>query len=72
MGAFLFWAHRRGIRTRKGAELRKREAFTNAAREGRRPEAEAGGEMDPWRIPVCKKMPNMSTATFLIAAFSKS
>ena len=44
MGAFLFWAHRRGIQTRKGAELRKREAFTSAAREGRRPEAEAGGE----------------------------
>ena len=44
MGAFPFWAHRRGIRTRKGAELRKREAFSSAAREGRRPEAEAGGE----------------------------
>lgn len=43
MGAFLFWAHRRGIRTRKGAELRKREAFSSAAREGRRPEARAGG-----------------------------
>ena len=44
MGAFRFWAHRRGIRTRKGAELRKREAFSSAAREGRRPEARAGGE----------------------------
>ena len=33
-----------GIRTRKGAELRKREAFSSAAREGRRPEARAGGE----------------------------
>ena len=44
MGAFRFWAHRRGIRTRQGAELRKREAFSGAAREGRRPEAEAGGE----------------------------
>ncbi len=43
MGAFLFWAHRRGIRTRQGAELRKREAFSSAAREGRRPEAKAGG-----------------------------
>ena len=32
-----------GIRTRQGAELRKREAFSSAAREGRRPEAEAGG-----------------------------
>ena len=32
-----------GIRTRKGAELRKREAFSSAAREGRRPEAKAGG-----------------------------
>ena len=32
-----------GIRTRKGAELRKREAFSSAAREGRRPEARAGG-----------------------------
>ena len=43
MEAFLFWAHRRGIRTRKGAELRKRGAFSSAAREGRRPEARAGG-----------------------------
>lgn len=32
-----------GIRTRKGAKLRKREAFSSAAREGRRPEARAGG-----------------------------
>ena len=32
-----------GIRTRKGAELRKREAFSSAAREGRRPEARADG-----------------------------
>ena len=32
-----------GIRTRKGAELRKRKAFSSAAREGRRPEAKAGG-----------------------------
>ena len=43
MEAF-FCAHRRGIRTRQGAELRKRETFSSAAREGRRPEAEAGGE----------------------------
>ena len=32
-----------GIRTRQGAKLRKREAFSSAAREGRRPEAKAGG-----------------------------
>ena len=43
MGAFLFWAHRGGIRTRKGAELRKREAFSSAAREKRSDEARAGG-----------------------------
>ena len=43
MGAFPFWAQCRGIRTRQGAELRKREAFSSAAREGRRPEARAGG-----------------------------
>ena len=42
-GTVFVWAHRRGIRTRKGAELRKREAFSSAAREGRRPEADAGG-----------------------------
>ena len=35
MGAFPFWAQCRGIRTRQGAELRKREAFTSAAREER-------------------------------------
>ena len=55
MEAFPFSGPFHGIRTRKGAELRKREAFSSAAREGRRPEAEAGSEMDPWRIPVCKK-----------------
>lgn len=43
MGAFLFWAHRRGIRTRQGAELRKREAFSSAARKERSDEAKAGG-----------------------------
>ena len=32
-----------GIRTRKGAELRKREAFSSAAREERSDEADAGG-----------------------------
>ena len=35
MGAFLFCAQCRGIRTRKGAELRKRETFSSAAREER-------------------------------------
>ena len=43
MGAFPFWAQCRGIRTRKGAELRKREAFSSTAREERSDEAEAGG-----------------------------
>ena len=33
-----------GIRTRQGAELRKREAFSSAAREERSDEAKAGGE----------------------------
>ena len=44
MEAFLFLGPAHGIRTRQGAELRKREAFSSAAREGRRPEAKAGGE----------------------------
>ena len=44
MEAFLFLCPVHGIRTRKGAELRKREAFSSAAREGRRPKARAGGE----------------------------
>ncbi len=47
MEAFSFSGPFHGIRTRKGAELRKREAFSSAAREERRPEAKAGGEMDP-------------------------
>ena len=34
---------RRDSRTRKGAELRKREAFSSAAREERSDEADAGG-----------------------------
>ena len=42
MGAFPFWAQCRGIRTRKGAELRKREAFSSAAREERSDEAGRG------------------------------
>ena len=42
-GGLSFLAPCRGIRTRKGAELRKREAFSSAAREGRRPEAKASG-----------------------------
>ena len=40
MGAFPFWAHRREIRTRKGAELRKCEAFSSAARKERGAAAE--------------------------------
>ena len=43
-GAVFVWAPRRGIRTRQGAELRKREAFSSAAREERSDEADAGGE----------------------------
>ena len=58
MGAFRFWAPRRGIRTRQGAKLRKREAFSSEAREGRRPEAKAGGEAArdiPHRPPLIWK-----------------
>ena len=43
MEAFLFLCPAHGIRTRKGAELRKREAFSSAAREERSDEADAGG-----------------------------
>gem|GEM_PF-4342892 len=42
-GGLSFLCPTHGIRTRKGAELRKREAFSSVAREGRRPEARAGG-----------------------------
>ena len=42
-GSLSFSGPSHEIRTRQGAELRKREAFSSAAREGRRPEAEAGG-----------------------------
>ena len=51
MGAFLFWAHRRGIRTRQGAELRKREAFSSAAREERSDEAGRGRRRPHADIP---------------------
>ena len=51
MGAFLFWAHRRGIRTRQGAELRKREAFSSAAREERSDEAGRGRRQPHADIP---------------------
>ncbi len=43
-GTVFVWAPRRGIRTRQGAEPRKREAFSSAAREERSDEAEVGGE----------------------------
>ena len=51
MGAFLFWAQCRGIRTRKGAELRKREAFSSAAREERSDEAGRGRRQPHADIP---------------------
>ena len=51
MGAFLFWAHRRGIRTRKGAELRKRETFSSVAREERSDEAGRGRRQPHADIP---------------------
>ena len=51
MGAFLFWAHRRGIRTRQGAELRKHEAFSSAAREERSDEAGRGRRQPHADIP---------------------
>ena len=51
MGAFLFCAQCRGIRTRKGAELRKREAFSSAAREERSDEAGRGRRQPHADIP---------------------
>ena len=42
MEAFIFLCPAHGIRTRKGAELRKREAFSSAAREERSDEAGRG------------------------------
>ena len=51
MGAFPFWAQCRGIRTRKGAELRKREAFSSAAREERSDEAGRGRRQPHADIP---------------------
>ena len=40
-----------GIRTRKGAELRKREAFSSAAREGRQARSESGRRQPHADIP---------------------
>ena len=51
MGAFPFWAQCRGIRTRQGAELRKREAFSSAAREERSDEAGRGRHQPHADIP---------------------
>ena len=48
MGAFCFCAQCRGIRTRQGAELRKREAFSSAAREGR--QARSGTRAAKWTL----------------------
>ena len=51
MGAFPFWAPCRGIRTRKGAELRKREAFASAARKERSDAAGRGRRKGGRGIP---------------------
>ena len=50
-GGLSFLAHRRGIRTRQGAELRKREAFSSAAREERSDEAGRGRRQPHADIP---------------------
>ena len=51
MEAFRFWVQCRGIRTRQGAELRKREAFSSAAREERSDEAGRGRRQPHAGIP---------------------
>ena len=42
MEAFLFWAHRRGIRTRKGAKLRKRVSVFQRSTQGAKRRSESG------------------------------
>ena len=106
MGAFRFWAHRRGIRTRQGAELRKRVSVFQRSTRG--PKARSGSgrrsrtrisliahhliekapsdgslsflgpsqrDSNPQGAPRFKgsgqKMSNMSTAAFLVTAFSR-
>ena len=69
---FLFQAQCRGIRTRQGAELRKRASVYQRSTRGPQARSGSGRRNGPLANTRVQKMPNMSTATFLIAAFSKS
>ena len=61
-----------GIRTRKGAELRKRVSVFQRSTRGAERRSGSGQRNGPLANTRVQKMPNMSTATFLMAAFSKS
>ena len=70
-GGLSFWAHRRGIRTRRGAELRKRASVFQRSTRGPKARSGSGRRNTSLANAPVQKMPNMSTATILLAGFSR-
>ena len=70
-GGLSFWAHRRGIRTRQGAELRKRVSVFQRSTRGAKRRSGSGRRNTSLANAPVQKMPNMSTATILVAGFSR-
>ena len=70
-GGLSFWAHRRGIRTRQGAELRKRASVFQRSTRGPKARSGSGRRNTSLANAPVQKMPNMSTATILVAGFSR-
>ena len=54
-GPFLFGHLAEGFEPVRVRSRGNAQAFSSAAREERSDEAEAGGEIRPWRMPLCKK-----------------
>ena len=70
-GTVFVWAPRRGIRTRQGAELRKRASVFQRSTRGAKRRSGSGRRNASLANAPVQKMPNMSTATILVAGFSR-
>ena len=70
-GGLSFWAHRRGIRTRQGAEPRKHVSVFQRSTRGPKARSGSGRRNASLANAPVQKMPNMSTATILVAGFSR-
>ena len=70
-GGLSFWAPRRGIRTRQDAELRKRASVFQRSTQGAKRRSGSGRRNASLANAPVQNMPNMSTATILVAGFSR-